>query len=54
MRSEGQAVRLPLLCDYDDFVRVAKAIMLQGRTPKQQEMLIRRALNNSIPGGSGL
>lgn len=53
MRGEGQAVWLPWLCGYNDFVRVAKAILQQGRTPEQQEQLIRRALNNSIPGGSG-
>ena len=54
MRREGQSVRLPWLCDYDDFVRVAKAILQHpGRTPKDQEALIRRALNDSIPGGSG-
>ena len=53
MRGEGQTVRLPWLCDYEDFVRVAKMILQQGRTPEQQEQLIRRALNNSIPGGSG-
>ncbi len=53
MRLEGQDVRVPMLCCYDDFVRVAKCIMGLGRTPEQQERLIRRALNSAIPGGSG-
>ena len=53
MRREGQTVHLPWFCDYEDFVRVAKGILQHGRTPLDQEALIRRALNDSIPGGSG-
>jgi len=54
LRKEGQTIQLPVLCQYEDFVRVAKAIMGHKRTVEQQEALIRRALNSSIPGGSGL
>ncbi len=54
LQDEGQAVRLPMLCKYEDFVRVSKAIMQNGRSVGGQEMLIRRALNSIIPGGSGL
>jgi hypothetical protein len=54
LKEEGQVVRLPMLCKYEDFVRVSKAIMQQGRSVGGQEMLIRRALNSIIPGGSGL
>lgn len=54
LEEEGQVVRLPTLCKYEDFVRVSKAIMQQGRSVGGQEMLIRRALNSIIPGGSGL
>ncbi|GAX76498.1 hypothetical protein CEUSTIGMA_g3943.t1 [Chlamydomonas eustigma] len=54
LRKEGQPIHLPVLCQYEDFVRVAKAIMGNKRTVDQQEALIKRALNSSIPGGSGL
>lgn len=54
MRADGQHVRVPWLCSYRDFVRVSKAIMLCGRTPMEQEALVRRALNSMIPGGHRL
>lgn len=54
LTKEGQTIVLPRLCEYNDFVRVSRAIMQHGRSTKDQEMLIRRALNSAIPGGSGL
>eukprot|EP00195_Chlamydomonas_chlamydogama_P006760 CAMPEP_0202905838 /NCGR_PEP_ID=MMETSP1392-20130828/36247_1 /ASSEMBLY_ACC=CAM_ASM_000868 /TAXON_ID=225041 /ORGANISM="Chlamydomonas chlamydogama, Strain SAG 11-48b" /LENGTH=270 /DNA_ID=CAMNT_0049594119 /DNA_START=48 /DNA_END=860 /DNA_ORIENTATION=- len=44
-------VRVPVIPQYDDFVRISKEIM-KGRSPEQQGVLVRNVLMSLLPPGA--